>query len=331
MGVLVREFGVLYQAFVQGKPSPLAPVPLQYADFAHWQRQWLEGEELLRQRNYWQSRLAGAPPLLQLPTDRPRPAKQSYNGDTAAFSVPRPVADRLTELTREGEASLFMTLLSAYAILLSRYSGQEDFVVGTTIANRTRVALEDVIGFFINQLALRHDLSGNPTFRELLAKTRTVALEAYANQDLPFDKLVESLKLKRNLSYNPLFQVVFVLQNFPRQKLALPELSVEPHEVEEGTTKYDLMLFMVETERGLTGHWVYNTDLFETATVAGLSRNLVTLLSGIAANPDSRIDALEMVSEADKQQRALKEQELEKTRLRSLKRARRKARTSSQD
>ena len=191
MGVLTREMGALYAAFSQGRASPLPALTVHYADFAAWQRQWLRGSVLTEQLGYWKRQLAGAPPVLRLPTDRPRPPVQSFRGGSCEFAVDRELTERLVRLSRETGATLFMTLQAAFATLLARYCDQEDIVVGTPIANRHRAEIEPLIGFFVNTLVLRTDLSGGPTFRELIARVRRTALDAYAHQDLPFERLVE--------------------------------------------------------------------------------------------------------------------------------------------
>ena len=206
-GVLIREFVALYEAFVAGRPSPLPDLTIQYADYAVWQREWLQGEVLERQLAYWRDRLAGAPPTLDLPTDRPRPATQDHAGATHHFTVGKDIAERLASLGRREGATLFMTLLAAFQLLLSRYSGQRDISVGTPVANRRRLELEGLIGFFVNTLVMRTDLSGDPSFRALLARARETVLGAQAHQDLPFERLVEELQPTRDVSRDPLFQV----------------------------------------------------------------------------------------------------------------------------
>ncbi len=220
VGILHRELSALYAAFARGQPSPLAELPIQYVDFAAWQREWLQGEVLAEQLSYWKRQLAGAPPVLELPTDRPRPATQTYRGAQQCWVFDPQLLPALEQLSRQEGVTLFMTLLAAFQTLLYRYSGQEDIVVGTPIAGRQRLETEELIGLFVNTLVLRTDLSGNPTFRELLGRVREVTLGAYAHQDLPFEKLVEELNPQRNLSYAPLFQVMLVLQNAPQIPLS---------------------------------------------------------------------------------------------------------------
>jgi hypothetical protein len=223
MGVLFREVSVLYEAFATGEPSPLSELPIQYADFAVWQRQWLQGEVLEKQLDYWRKQLEAAPPLLELLTDRPRPTIQAYRGARQALILPPSLTEALKALSLREEVTLFMMLLAGFKTLLYRYTGQGDIIVGSPIANRNRVEIEGLIGFFVNTLVLRTDLSENPTFRQLLRRVREVCLEAYAHQDLPFEKLVEELQPERNLGYSPLFQVMFILQNAPGSALEFPE------------------------------------------------------------------------------------------------------------
>ena len=226
-GILIREMAVLYEAFSCARPSPLPELPVQYADFAYWQRQWLQGEVLETQLTYWKRQLLGAP-LLELPTDHPRPAIQTFRGSHHSLLLPKHVGEGLRALSRQEGITLFMTLLAAFQILLHRYTDQDDLNVGTPIANRNRLEIEGLIGFFVNTLVMRTDLSGNPTFREVSRRVREVCLEAYAHQDLPFERLVEELHLERSLAHNPLFQVMFVMQNAPVQALGLPRLTLSP-------------------------------------------------------------------------------------------------------
>jgi amino acid adenylation domain-containing protein len=297
----MRELGTLYEAFVEGRQSPLPELPIQYADYAVWQREWLRGDVLAESLSYWKKQLDGAPRTLELPTDHVRPQILSYYGATEKVVCPSSLSDRLTALSRREGATLFMTLLAAFQVLLSRYTGQEDVVVGSAIANRTRMETENLIGFFVNPLVMRTDLSGNPAFRELLRRVRTTALEAYANQDLPFEKLVEALHPERDLSQTPLFQVCFVLQNAPRATLTLPALELSAIEVHNGTTKYDLLLLVSEKPEGLTCTVEYSTDLFEAASVQRLLGHYRVLLESIVENPDERIAAFSLLTAAEEQ------------------------------
>ena len=301
-GVLYRELSVLYRAFVKGESSPLPELPIQYGDYAVWQRQWLQGKVLESQLSYWRKQLEDIPGVLNLPTDRPRPAVQSFRGKRQSIELSRELTQGLKALSRKQGVTLFMTLLVAFQTLLYRYSGQEDVVVGSPIANRNRAEMEGLIGFFVNTLVLRTDLSDTPTFRELLQRVRKTALEAYEHQDLPFEKLVEELQPERSLSHSPLFQVMFVLQNAPSTALTFEGLSASPVRIGAETAKFDLTLSMSETVEGLRGSLQYSTDLFDGATIARMSGHLQTLLEGIAANPDQRISQLPILTQAEEHQ-----------------------------
>ncbi len=301
-GVLYRELSALYEAFSAGKPSPLPEPPIQYADFAVWQRQWLQGKTLEVQLSYWKKQLEGAPSVLEVPTDRPRPAVQTFRGARQSLVLSKSLTEAVKALSRQEGATLFMTLLAAFKTLLHRYTGQDDIIVGSPIAGRNRPEVEGLIGFFVNTLVLRTDLSGNPSFRELLSRVREIALEAYAHQDLPFEKLVEELQPERNLSHSPLFQVMFVLQNTPGQALELPDLKLNPMEVDNDTAKFDLTLSVVEGTEGLQGTFEYNTDLLDAVTVKRMVGHLRTLLEGTVANPEQRIEALPLLTEAERHQ-----------------------------
>ncbi|MGH9959206.1 MAG: non-ribosomal peptide synthetase, partial [Pyrinomonadaceae bacterium] len=300
MEVFIRELSALYQAFLRGAPSPLARLPIQYADFAEWQRRWLSGEVLAGQLAYWRGQLAGAPALLELPTDHPRPAVQSFRGATAAFGLDRALTHGLKALSQRAGVTLVMTLLGAFVTFLSRYSGQEDISVGSVIANRTRAEVEGLIGFFINTLVLRTDLSGDPSFRDLLERVREVCLGAYAHQHLPFEYLVDELGPERTLSHAPLFQVAFQLENTREEAVELTGLTATPVEVERETAKFDLTLSMVERADGLAGALEYSTDLFDEATISRMLGHYQTLLEGVTANPDQRISELPLLSEPER-------------------------------
>jgi amino acid adenylation domain-containing protein len=299
IGVLIRELAVLYEAFRAGKSSPLPALRIQYADFADWQRQWLQGEVLDTHLRYWKQQLAGAPPILELPTNRPRPAVQTFRGSTQFFELSPSLTDKLKQLSQQQGVTLFMTLLAAFQTLLYRYTNQEDICVGSPIANRNRREIEPLIGFFVNSLVLRTDLSGNPSFQELLGRVRQVALDAYAHQDLPFEMLVEQLQPERSLSYTPLFQVMFSLQNAPMETLALSGLSFDLLEIDIGIAKFDLSLSMEETEKGLKGSFEYSTDLFDAGAIARTIEHFQTLLEGIVTTPERRISELPLLSEAE--------------------------------
>jgi len=298
-GILMHEVAVLYDAFSRGNPSPLPELPIQYVDFAHWQRQWLQGGVLDEHLDYWRHRLAGTPPLLELPTDHPRPAVQTFRGATLAFELPGNLGESLCMLGEQEGATPFMTLLAGFQALLSRYTGEEDIVVGAAIANRTRLEIEQLIGFFVNMLALRTDLGGNPSFRQLVRRVREVCLGAFAHQDLPCEKLVETLQPERNLSHMPLAQVGFALEAAPIETLTTPNLTVSRLAVDLGTVKNDLALHLWRTGQGLHGVFEYSTDLFEAATIARMATHLRILLEAIVADPDRPLGGLPLVSESD--------------------------------
>ena len=300
-GVLVREVGALYTAYTEGKPSPLPEPGLQYADYAAWQREWLRGEVLDAQLSYWRRQLGGALPILALPTDRRR-GLISGRGRRHGFSLDSEVTQGLRKLSQHEGVTLYMTLLAAFQTLLHRYTGQEDVVVGTAIANRTRPELEHLIGFFVNTLVLRTDLSGDPSFRKLLKRVGEVALGAYANQDLPFEKLVEELRPERDLNQQPFFQVMFMLQNTPEQPLELPGLSVEPANGYGGAVKFDLVLNMQETEEGLAGSFEYSTDLFDDSTIERVTGHFETLLQGIVADAGETLSSLPLLEDDERRQ-----------------------------
>ena len=263
LGVFTRELEALYAAFSEGKPSPLPDLPVQYADYAAWQRERLQGEVLEGQVAYWKEQLGGELTQLQLPTDRPRPAVQTHRGARHGFDLPKGLAEKINNLSRQQGVTLFMTLLAAFKVLLYRYTGQTDFAVGSPIANRTRSELEGLIGFFVNTLVLRTDMAGDPGFVELLGRVRETTLGAYDHQELPFEKLVEVLNPVRDMSYSPLFQVMFVLQNMPGAAVQLPGVRLSPVGTDAGASMFDLTLFMWEGEKGLSGRIEYNTDLFD--------------------------------------------------------------------
>jgi amino acid adenylation domain-containing protein len=302
LSVLFREWGLLYQAFAAGQPSPLAELSIQYADFAVWQRQWLRGDALEAQLSYWRQQLAGAPPILELPTDFPRPPVQSFHGAYQFLSVSPGLTAALKQLSQQEGVTLFMTLLAAFQALLFRYTGQSDIVVGSPIANRNRIEIEGLIGFFANTLVLRCGLSGNPSFRELLGRVRQVALGAYAHQDLPYEKLVEEFQPERSLSHTPFFQVFFALQNAPGSELQLPGVTVSALEIDPGLVKSDLGLSLTETEQGLAGSLAYSTDLFEPETMARLLGHFRRLLEGIVADPEQRLSHLPLLTDAECQE-----------------------------
>jgi amino acid adenylation domain-containing protein len=317
--VLVRELTALYVAIRAGRPSPLPPLPVQYADFAQWQRRWLQGPALERHQAYWRGRLGPRLPVLTLQTDYPRPEAQTYRGARCVSTLPGELTDRLVALSRAQGVTMFMLLLAAFQVLLARSTGQTDVVVGTDVANRTRTETEGLIGFFVNLLVLRTDLSGDPTFAELLRRVREGALGAYAHQDLPFDKLVEALKPVRDPSRNPLAQVLFVLQNAPTASIELPGLRVESVDVDSEVSRFDLGLFMDETEEGLVATWKYNADLFTVATITRLAAHFTTLLQSIVSDPAMRLSKLDLLTEMEKEARMTEDRRREENNLKKLK------------
>lgn len=300
-GILVQEAARLYQALSTGQPASLPEMPIQYVDFAAWQRQWLQGTVLEAQLAYWKKQLGDNLPILEVPTDRPRPLVQTFRGAHLALNLDGSLTNALETLSRREGVTLFMTLLAAFKTLLHRYTGQDDIVVGSRIAGRNRVEIEGMIGFFINALVLRTDLSGNPTFRALLGRVREVTLSAYAHQDTPFEMLVEELQPQRDLSRNPLFQVMFVLQNFPIPTMTVPGLTLRPFLIESGGATFDLDFSLSETPEGLTCILEYNVDVFDRETVIRLFERYKTLLESIVANPNQRLSELELLENAERQ------------------------------
>jgi len=299
--VLIRDVATLYQAFCHGKPSPLPELPIQYADFAVWQQQWSQ-ENLENQLSYWKQQLSGDLPILQLPSDRPRPPVQTFAGSTRSVQFSASLSESLKNLSKQQGVTLFMTLLAAFKTLLHRYTGQEDILVGTAIANRDCTEIEQLIGFFVNTLVLRNNLTGNLCFKELLKRVREVALGAYANQNLPFEKLVEELQPQRDFSHTPLFQVMFVLQNAPTTPLELPGLTLKPLEIHSKTAKFDLTLYVEEADTGLIANLEYNTDLFDASTINRMLGHYQRLLESIVTNSNQHLSELSLLTEAEQYQ-----------------------------
>ena len=297
--ILFHELGKLYEAFSSGRPSPLPPLPIQYADFAAWQREYLQGAVLEEQLAYWKKQLAGVNHVLALATDHPRPPIQTFHGKYRSLALPRALSEQLASLSRREGVTTFMMMLAAFDVLLARYTGQEDVVVGSPILGRNREEIERLIGCFVNTLVLRADLSGNPSFSELLRRVREVALEAYAHQELPFEKLVEELEPERNLSHSPLFQVMFALRHASRVKIRLPGLTLDQMPTETSTSKFDLSLFVSEEADGLKCTVEYNTDLFLETTIDRLLRHYQRILEGVVAKPEERISELPLLTQAE--------------------------------
>ena len=302
MGVFVSEVAALYTAHVEGRSAPLNELAAQYADYAVWQRAWLDGAGLTSEVAYWREQLEGAPPLLELPTDRPRPAVQTFRGGREGFEISADVREGLRQVGRREEATFFMVLLAAFKALLWRYTGQEDLVVGTPVAGRTSAELEGLIGFFVNTLVLRDRIRAEEKYTELVRRVRETSLNAYARQEAPFEKLVEELNPPRDLSYSPLFQVVFGLQNAPLPSVDLPGLTLGPIDVDADSSKFDLTLFMMDAGTRLFGTVEYNSDLFERATIRRMIGHYQRLLEAVASRPAAPVMALPMLSEAEQKQ-----------------------------
>ncbi|HEX2190338.1 MAG TPA: condensation domain-containing protein, partial [Longimicrobiaceae bacterium] len=296
MGVLVRELSALYHAFSRGEPSPLPELPVQYADYAVWQRERVSGEALEAQLAWWRERLAGAPPTLELPADRPRLPAGEAPAQTCLVELPPGLTRRLRELAQAEGATPFMALLAGFSLLLARYSGQDDVVVGSPIAGRTRSELEGLIGFFVNTLALRTDLSGDPSFRGLLRRVREATLGAFQHQDLPFERLVEELAPERSLTHAPLFQVMFALQNTEQSALRLGELRMEPLPPGEGVTQFDLDLSLQEGPERIVGTLRYRRDRFDAPTVERMLAHFRILLEAALAAPDRPVSGLPLLA-----------------------------------
>ncbi len=301
IGVIYREIGALYNAFLKGEPSPLPELTVHYPDFAEWQQEWLQGEVLESQLAYWRKQLDGAPSLLELPTDFRRPAVQTFQGASQSILICKELSDSLQELSRREGSTLFMALLAAFQICLSRYSGQEDVVVGAPHFGRNMVETERLVGYFVNMLPLRISLRGDPSFKELLRQVRETALGAYAHPDLPFEQLRKDLQIEGSLGHNPLFQVMFALQNVPMETLELPNLKLHPFKLDLASAKMDLSLWVRERPNGLKAALAYNVDLFNQATASRILDHFHNLLKAIVENPDQRVSRLQGLSETDRQ------------------------------
>ena len=301
-GVFEKELAVLYDAFLQGQASPLPELPLQYVDFAAWQRQRLQGETLREQLDYWQKKLSGTLPVLELPTDRPRPAVQTYNGSISCSVLSKKLTESLKILSQREGVTLFATLLGAFKVLVQRYTGQEDMLVGAAISGRNRAEIEGLLGFFVNTLVMRTDLSGDPTFRQLLRRIKETTLGAYAHQDLPFEKLVEVLNPERNASHSSMFQVMLSMLNMPMQPWSLPGLRHERKMIDSGTSKFDLTLYVMEEPQGLTFICEYNTDLFNRDRIARVLGHFEILLEGVVADPDRCLSELPLLTAEERRE-----------------------------
>ncbi|HKE57719.1 MAG TPA: condensation domain-containing protein, partial [Pyrinomonadaceae bacterium] len=299
VGVMMRELVAIYEAALKGEGSPLSEPSIQYADFAVWQRHQLQEAVLNQQLQYWKEQLTGAPPILELPGDWARPAVQSFRGAHLYLTFPETLTNDLKQLSESAGATLFMTVLAAFGVLLKRYTGQQDMVVGSALAGRNHTDLESLIGFFTNMLALRLQPNDESSFLSLLERVREMTLAAHANQDLPFEKLVEELGIERDLSRTPLFQIVFALHNAPSERLGNNGLSLTQIPIDNGAAKFDLALEMIEQEGQLVCSFEYNTDLFAAHTIARFAAHFETLLKNICADPDRSLSSYSMLSESE--------------------------------
>ncbi len=300
-GLFFKELNQIYTATIEHQQANLPELSIQYADFAAWQKEWLQGDALAQEMAFWKQSLAGAPKLIELPLDHPRPAAQTFRGTSIELNLSRELTEELETLTRKQQATMYMTMLTAFEIFLSRYCGQKDFVIGSPIAGRTRIELEQILGFFANTIVMRANISGNPTYIEALKRVRETSLNAFAHQNVPFEKLVEELQPERSLSYNPLFQVMFTYQNTPDQEIEMGSLKLSDIKSESSHEKFDFSLSCWKEDSVLKCFLSYNTDLFDTETILRMKQNFITLLQGIVANPEQNISALPMLSEEEQQ------------------------------
>ncbi len=302
LGIFLRELTQLYTAYLQGAEPALPELPIQYGDFAEWQENWLQEDNIKQQLAYWEKALAGLPPVLDLPLDKPRPIQQTFNGATLRKQLPENLTHSLELLAKQEGATFFMSALAVFQVLLSRYSHQTDIIVGTPIANRRQSELNNLIGFFVNSLPLRGDLSGNPSFRQFLQRTLRTSLDAYANQDVPFEILVDKLEAKRDPSRSPIFQTLFAVQNAPMGEIQLPGLKVSPIYMDNGGAKFDLTLMLEPTESGWLASLEYNTDLFNEETASRLLNHYYQLLTAAVTTPDALISTLPLLTELERQE-----------------------------
>ncbi|MGF1489500.1 MAG: amino acid adenylation domain-containing protein, partial [Prochloraceae cyanobacterium] len=298
IGVLIRELTTLYLSYSQQKPSPLPEIPVQYADYAVWQRNYLQEKILENQLNYWKQQLANIPPLLNLPTDRPRPPIQTYQGESFTIKIAPELSNKIKALAKKSGTTLYMTLLAGFATLLYRYSHQKDICIGSPIANRNHSEIEELIGFFVNTIVLRSRFENNPSFSELLTQIKQVTLDAYVNADLPFDRVVQALQPERNLSHSALFQVMFVW-NKARKAWQLPEIELTEIEPKSVTAKFDITLAILEEETELITSWEYKTELFDRETILAMANNFITLLTAITKDPEQKVSQLNLLTKED--------------------------------
>jgi acyl carrier protein len=326
MGVLVREIAALYEAYSEGRPSPLEELGIQYADYAIWQREWLQGEVLERQLDYWRSRLGGQLPVVELPTDGSRGRALSHRGAAYVGLLDEELSAALRELSRREGVTLYMTMMAVFQLLLSRYTGLEDVPVGTAVANRTRGETEDLIGFFVNTLVMRGDLTGNPRFRELVRRVREDALGAYAHQEVPFEKLVEELQPERAAGRTPLVQVAFGVQNAPGGELEMSGLKLSGVGGETEAGRFEMTVWVNEMAGGqLAVRWLYNPELYSRERVERMQGHYGKLLEEVVKEPEAQLSAIEMLTDAEKAQQLIEEQELISSNVAMLKNVRRRS------
>lgn len=319
LGIFLQEFSTLYGAFSIGKPSPLIELPIQYADFASWQSHWLQGEVMEKQLSYWKQQLANLP-VLELPTDYPRPKIQTFRGTKQYLELPKELCEEIKALSNREGVTLFMTLVTVFKTLMHYYTNQDDIVIGTDIANRNLPETEKIIGFFVNQLVLRTNLSDDPSFQELLKRVRKVALAAYDHQDVPFDQLVLALKPERDLKRTPLFQHKFVLQSSPTHSLKLEGLKSNVKHIDNGTAKFDLLFNISETEQGLIGSLEYSADLFNASTIAKFLKDYEIILRTVVVQPNIKLITIkETLTTVDNQRQNIKQQEFQQARRQKIK------------
>jgi hypothetical protein len=299
MAIFIREMRSLYKSFCLGEAASLPAMKIQYADFAMWQREWLLGEMLEAQLSYWRTQLKPPVPELKLPVDFPRPAYRTYEGALHSAVFSSDILSTLEQFSRNQGCTTFMVMLAAFQLLLHRYSGQEDIVVGADIANRNRTETEDLIGFFVNMLVLRTDLSGDPSIKELLHRVRRTALDAYSHQDVPFERIVADLQPERSLSRNPLFQVLIVLQNMPSEPVGIDELQVTTLDLPHRLAKFDLTLTLEEADGSLLVSMEYSTELFKEETIVRMVRHYENLLRRITCNASMAVSAVDLLSEEE--------------------------------
>jgi aspartate racemase len=317
-GVLVGEVTSLYDAYSKGAPSPLPELEIQYADYAYWQREWMKDEVLEEGLRYWKRELSGELPAHQLPTDRPRPEAPSYKGADQTLMIPSGIIDRMNALSREEGVTLFMAMLAAFDILAHKYSGLDDIIVATVVTGRGQAETGGLIGMFINMLPMRVDMSGMPSYRELLKKVREVTIEAYAHQEIPIEKIIEELKIERKSGEAPLLQLGFSLDNTPEEAAELPGVEITPFQFDYEAVRFDLTVWLKETPEGMRATWTYRTELYDATTIARMHRHFVTLLENIVAAPDAELPELEILDGAEMKEAQAEEKRREQSKHHKL-------------